>query len=144
MKLAITVMTAAVLMMGAASAAGADATEQKLMDIETATAKAFMQADTAAMSGILADDWMVQEASGRHNRAEMLAEMKSGKYKVTSMTNHDMHARVMGNVAFVQGMEDEKSTYGGEDTSGTYSWTDVFEMRGGKWVAVATQVTKVH
>jgi hypothetical protein len=59
------------------------------------------------------------------------------------MSNHDVNVRVMRNVAIVQGMDDEKSSYKGKDGSGTYSWTDVFEKRGGKWVAIASQVTKV-
>ena len=31
----------------------------------------------------------------------------------------------------------------GKDSSGTYSWTDVFQNRGGHWLAVASQTTKV-
>jgi hypothetical protein len=58
------------------------------------------------------------------------------------MTNHDVSARVMGNMAVVQGADDEKSSYNGKDTSGSYTWMDVFEKRGGKWVAIASQVTK--
>jgi hypothetical protein len=40
-------------------------------------------------------------------------------------------------------MDDEKSTAKGKDTSGTYTWMDVFEKRDGKWQAVASQITKV-
>jgi hypothetical protein len=43
----------------------------------------------------------------------------------------------------VQGFDDETSSENGKDTSGTYSWTDVFEKRNGHWVAVASQTTKV-
>jgi len=60
-----------------------------------------------------------------------------------SMTNHDVHVRLMHGIGIVQGMDDEKSTFKGKDTSGTYTWMDVFEMRDGKWQAVASQVTKV-
>jgi hypothetical protein len=48
----------------------------------------------------------------------------------------------MGDMAVVQGADDEKSTEKGKDTSGSYTWTDVFAKRGGKWVAIASQVTK--
>jgi hypothetical protein len=43
----------------------------------------------------------------------------------------------------VQGYDDETSSEKGKDTSGTYSWTDVFQKRNGHWVAVASQTTKV-
>lgn len=129
------------LMSGAAFAAGT--TEQKLMDMENGIAKAFVQKDTAFLSANLADSWMVQDSSGRHSKADAIADIKSGRFTMTSMTNHDMHVTVMGNVAFVQGMDDEKSSYAGKDTSGSYSWTDVLENRGGKWLFVSTQVTKM-
>jgi ketosteroid isomerase-like protein len=140
MKFAIALLTAAVMTAASASAAGA--TEQKLIDIENAIAKAFTQKDTATLSANMADDWMIQDSSGRHDKAGMIADVKSGKMTMTTMTNHDMHVRVMGNTAFVQGMDTEKSSYAGKDTSGTYSWMDVFEDRNGKWLAVATQLTK--
>jgi len=143
MNRTLTCAAAACLMGASAFAAGSTATEQKLIDLENATAKAFAQKDTAFFAANFADSWVVQDASGRHSKADMIADIKSGRMAVTSMTNHDMHVSVMGNVAFVQGMEDEKSSYGGHDSSGTYSWTDVAQMRGGKWQFVGTQVSKM-
>jgi hypothetical protein len=43
----------------------------------------------------------------------------------------------------VVGSDTEKSTYHGKDSSGQYSWTDVFVKRNGQWQAVASQSTKV-
>jgi hypothetical protein len=43
----------------------------------------------------------------------------------------------------VQGSDDEKSTHNGKDTSGTYTWTDVFQKRGGRWMVIASQDTPV-
>jgi hypothetical protein len=47
-------------------------------------------------------------------------------------------------MAFVQGFDDEVSSYKGKDNSGTYNWLDVWERRDGRWVSVATQLTRVE
>ena len=132
------------LMTGSAIAADMSTTEQKLVDMESAWSKAIVAKDTPAVSAIVADDWMGQNPGGkRENKVEMLADIKSGASAATSMTNHDVHVRMMGSdIAVVQGADDEKSMEKGKNTSGAYTWTDVFENRGGKWVAVASQVTK--
>ena len=43
----------------------------------------------------------------------------------------------------MQGADTETSSDGGKDTSGVYTWTDVYQKRGGKWMVVASQVTPV-
>lgn len=143
MKTLVSICTAMLLMTGSAIAADVSATQQKLVDMEAAWSKAMVAKDTAAVSAIVADDWSGQNPGGKmQNKAGLLADIKSGTSAATSMTNHDVSARVMGSMAVVQGADDEKSSYNGKDTSGAYTWMDVFEKRGGKWVAIASQVTK--
>jgi hypothetical protein len=43
----------------------------------------------------------------------------------------------------VHGLDTEKSSYKGKDTSGQYRFTDVFVKRNGLWHAVATHASKV-
>lgn len=143
MKVVICACTALMLATSAASAAEMSATEQKLVDMEATWSKAMTAKDTATISNIVADDWSGQNPGGKmQDKAGMLAEVKSGDLTATQMTNHDVHVRVMGKIAVVQGADDEKSSYKGKDTSGSYTWMDVFADRGGKWVAIASQVTK--
>lgn len=140
-SIASALLLATVIPAGAVSMTPA---QQQLVDIEAAWSKAMMQKDTTAIAGIVGDDWMGQNDSGKtEDKTSFLNDVKSGTIAVTSMSNHDVNVRVMRNVAIVQGMDDEKSSYKGKDGSGTYSWMDVFEKRGGKWVAIASQVTKV-
>ena len=54
-----------------------------------------------------------------------------------------MTLRVYGDTAVVHGLETEKSSYKGKDTSGQYRFTDVFLKRDGGWHAIATHVTRV-
>ena len=144
MKILICAGAAMLIVTGAAVAADMSATEQQLVDREAAWSKATVAKDPAAISGIVADDWMGQNDSGKtEDKSQLLGDLKSGTMSATSMTNRDVQVRVMDNIAVVQGADDEKSSLKGKDTSGAYTWMDVFEKRHGKWMAIASQVTKV-
>ena len=144
MKTLVCTCAALALMTGAAAAGGKMMKEQELIDLESTWSKATVQKDMATVASIVADDRMGQNESGKpEDKAHYLDELKSGKMASSSMTNHDVHVRLMHGMGIVQGMDDEKSTLKGKDSSGTYTWMDVFEMRDGKWQAVASQVTKV-
>lgn len=119
--------------------------EQDLVAREASWSKALVNHDMPMLKQIVAPDWTGQNQEGRRaDRAQFLNGIASGEDKISSMTNHDVHARVIGDVAIVQGMNDEVSTHKGKSTSGTYSWTDVFQKRNGQWVAIASQNTPVH
>lgn len=122
----------------------ADSGDAALIALEAKWTKAMLAKDTATLDTIVASDWMGQNPSGKMTtKAQMVADMTSGKNKITAMTNRDVHARVLGDVAVVQGADDETSSYDGKDTSGAYTWTDVFQKRGGHWMAIASQNTPV-
>jgi len=144
MKKAFSIFLATLIFTGAAAAKDMSPAEKKIVDLETTWSKAFVGKDIKTLSGIIADDWMGQEDSGKPtDKAALIGMVKTGDLTITKMTNRDLHVRIIGTVAIAQGSDDEKSTYKGKDTSGAYTWQDVFEMRGGKWVAIASQVTKV-
>ena len=114
--------------------------EQALMQMERDWGEALPKKDAATLDKILADDWVAQSSDGTQTKAEALAELKSGDYKLDSITQvGDMKVRVFGDTAVVTGNENEKSSYKGKDTSGRYIWTDVFVKRQGRWQAVASQ-----
>ena len=139
----ISVAVTAVLLGGFAAKAATPA-EQELVNLEAQWSKAGVDHDQAAVGRIVAADWAGQDKTGKvSHRADIIADMKSGKASATSVTNRDVHVRIMGDVAVVQGADDEKSKYDGVDTSGAYTWTDVFQKRAGHWVVVASQVTPV-
>jgi ketosteroid isomerase-like protein len=142
----IFIVGAAVLMLaGAAGAAcAAEDVTKALTDLEARWSAASLTQDTKAVDAILAPDWVGRSWNGKQsNKAKALAEMKDPTSKTTVIKNHDVVVRAFGNVAVVQGYDDETSVDKGKDSSGTYSWTDVFQNRGGHWVAVASQTTKV-
>jgi ketosteroid isomerase-like protein len=136
--LAVVVATAATLALGQGAKV-----EQSLMQMEREWVDAAQKKDADTLNRILADDWVGQGPTGTVTKAQALAELKSGESKLESITFGDMKVRVFEDTAVVAGTDDEKSSYKGKDTSGHYTWTDVFVKRQGKWQAVASQSTRV-
>jgi hypothetical protein len=141
----VIVGVAALMLSGAAGvAAAAEDVTKTLTDIEATWSASSMTQDAKVVDGILAPDWIGRGWTGRQsNKAKALAQVKDPTSKVTAIKNHDVVVRVFGNVAVVQGYDDETSVDKGKDSSGTYNWTDVFQKRDGRWVAIASQSTKV-
>ncbi|MFL6728235.1 MAG: nuclear transport factor 2 family protein [Sphingomicrobium sp.] len=145
MKTAIPVMLAVVLASAASAQPKAANNPQDLVNMEMAWSKAAVARDAAALSRIVAPDWTGQNHRGKmYNRAAMIHETTAGEEKLTSMVNHDVHVRFIGNDhAIVQGMDNESGVTKGKTVKEVYSWTDVYEKRGGHWVAIASQNTPV-
>jgi ketosteroid isomerase-like protein len=117
--------------------------EKELLQVERDWTQASLKGDATALGKILGDDWVGQGPAGTMTKAQVLDEMKSGDNKTDSITLGDMKVRVYGDTAVVTGSDDEKSSYKGKDTSGHYTWTDVFVKRKGRWEAVASQGTLI-
>ncbi len=144
MKRMISIVATSILLTCVAVAKDVPTAEKKINDYEAALGTAMIQKDTATLSKLVADDWTMQSESGTMGtKAGFIDDVRSGALVVTSFKLHDVHVRVLGNVAFVQGFDDEVSSYKGKSSSGTYNWMDVWENRGGQWVSVATQLTRV-
>jgi len=122
---------------------GKASVEQALMQMERDWTEAQLKKDAARLDKILADDWVGQGPPGITTKSQTLADLKSGDYKLDSITLGDMKVRVFGDTAVVTGSDDEKSSTKGKDTSGHYTWTDVFAKRRGRWQAVASQGTLI-
>ncbi len=145
MKRLVSILAASLLLTCTAIAKDVPATEKKIADFEADLGQAMIHRDIATLSKLVGDDWTIQNDSGATGtKAGFINDVQSGALVVTSFKLHDLHVRVIGNVAFVQGFDDEKSSYKGKENSGTYNWLDVWENRNGRWVSVATQLTKVQ
>jgi ketosteroid isomerase-like protein len=117
-------------------AATLKATEQAWIDAE-------LHHDPAAFEKLVADDWVAITPEGpSETKAERAAEIVKGT--VTSATLGPMNVRVFGDTAVVTGSDVETEIVHGKETTGYYVWTDVFVKREGKWLAVASQTTKVQ
>ncbi len=144
MKQLVSILAVSFLLASTAVAKDASTTEEKIAGYEADLGQAMIQRDIATLQKLVGDDWTIQSDSGTMGtKAGFINDVRSGTLVVSSFKLHDLHVRVLGNVAFVQGFDDETSSYNGKTNSGTYNWLDVWENRGGRWVSVATQLTRV-
>jgi ketosteroid isomerase-like protein len=146
MKRMIGLFAMSILLTGvAASATAVPTAETTINDAEAALGEAMIHKDLATLDRLVGRDWTMQSDSGTMGtKAGFLNDVRSGALIVKSFKLHDVHVRVLGDVAFVQAFDDEVSSYKGKDNSGTYNWLDVWEKRDGRWVSVATQLTRVE
>lgn len=122
----------------------AAAVEQTLKQMERDWNQATIAKDVEKVNRILADDWTGIDFRGTTvTKAETIEELKSGESGNQSVELGEITVKVFGNTAVVIGSDTEKSTYHGKDSSGRYTWTDVFVKRAGRWQAVASQSTKI-
>jgi ketosteroid isomerase-like protein len=128
----------------APAAAKAPSTAAAIKQLEHDWTDASKAGDADKLSQIIADDWSgVGPDGSKVTKAAFIDGYKSGKSKLESFEFGPMEVKVLGSVAVVQGSDTEKSMTDGKDSSGKYSWTDVFAKRDGKWVAVRSHLTKL-
>ncbi len=118
--------------------------EAQLIQLEHDYARALINKDRTFLMRFYAPDWRGGNWMGFWTKSRMINSLLDKRYVVKSMRLYDLRVRVMGNTAVVQGTDDEVTSMGGRDTSGKWTFTDVFERRGGRWVAVASQTTQVQ
>lgn len=118
--------------------------EREVINLENEWTNAYLHADTAALERIEAPRFVSTDMDGSlTGKAQDIAEVKSGAYKLQSFTPKSMKVHLFGDTAVVTYHGVQKGTSKGVDTSGTYAITDVFVRRGGRWQAVASQFTKL-
>ena len=122
--------------------AGADA---ELKTIEEQWLNAYMKSDAAFLKNLEADDFALVEPDGTVTTKDKDVKATTDKtFVLKSATLSDMKVRMIGdNGAVVTAMLKMSGTDEGKEFSGDFRGTDVFEKKGGKWMAVASQLTKV-
>lgn len=119
-------------------------TEQIITQIEQDWGVAIVKKDQAAIDRIEASEWMFSDEDGNlQTKTQVDTDLKSGVYNCESFKVDEVKVSVFGETAVVFGLETEKSTYKGMDSSGQYRFTDVFVKRNSVWQAVATHISKV-
>lgn len=117
--------------------------EAELIRLEHDYARALMTRDRAFLTRFYAPDWRGGNWMGFWSKSTMIKSILNARYVVKSMNVRDLKVRVMGDVAIVQGVDEEVTTVDGKDTSGKWAFTDVFARRDGQWVAVASHTSEV-
>lgn len=117
--------------------------ELALLQLERELSEAALRRDVAGLDRIFATEWAANTDGLVVKKAQILAELKSGVYKIESLTLSEMKAIVLGETAVAVGLSTAKSTYRGKDSSGQFRWTDVFKKRDGRWQCVSSYNNKV-
>jgi len=118
--------------------------EQELIKLENDLNNASVKPDVAALGRILADDWTLIDREGTVvNKAQALAEIKSGEDVTASAVADEMKVRVYGDAAVVLGRNTAKEQYKGKDISGQYRFTDTWIKKDGRWQCVASAGSKI-
>ena len=119
------------------------AEEQAVMQAERDLVNAAVKRDIPTLESYLGKEWTATNDGQVTSRAQILAELKSGAYKVESDAIRDLSVHVFGDVAVATMILDTKGTYKGADFSGLIRSIDFFVKRDGRWQVVSSQNTTV-
>jgi hypothetical protein len=118
--------------------------EAELIKLEQDYARALVAKNMTFLRNFYAPDWRGGNWLGFFTKSTLLKRLQDRRYVIKSMNVRDLRVRVLGNVAIVQGVDEEVTSMSGRDTSGIWGFTDVFARRGGRWVAISSQTTEIE
>ncbi|HEV7376103.1 MAG TPA: nuclear transport factor 2 family protein [Pyrinomonadaceae bacterium] len=117
--------------------------EQAILQIEHQYIQANLNADTATLNNILADDFTIRSRRGFTTKAERLALLESPDFAFKAINTDNVAVEVNGDMATVTGEASiETRHYDVEFTSPTYRFTRNYEKRDGHWQIVSVIVRR--
>ena len=152
MRIAVLVAWAAVAAWGQQGAKTAPKSEAKagsgvvedIKKIENERDQAMVRGDVGTLERLTSDDYTMVGATGHMSSKErMLADVKSGELKYSSIMLDDLNVRVYGTTAVVTGRRTVHGKHGAADFSGADRFLRVYVKQGGQWRAVAFQATRI-
>jgi len=114
--------------------------------LEDAWRSAILKSDTAAMSDLLADDFMGISPSGTlQNKDQMLAGMSSGRIHFSSLELSDRRVRFYGATAVVTSLATVTGSTAEGDISGSFRYTRVYVRSDQKqWKVVSFEASRIR
>lgn len=127
----------------AAQASGGGSTpEDSVRAVEMSRAQALLRADTAALSRMVADEFIEISRLGQiRTKVDNIRDIGSGDLRLQSVRYDSLVVRIYGDVAVLRGIADNTGTFRGFPFSGKIRYMRVFVRRDGRWQAVAMQQT---
>jgi len=120
--------------------------EKAVIKIEHDMSAALTKPDADAAAKMLAENFYAVNPDGStQGKAQFVADLKSGKFKLESNELDDMKVHVASaDMAIVTYRSTDKGNYEGHDLSGQYRWLDVLAKRNGTWQFIVSQGTKLQ
>ena len=131
---------------GLATASFGASADTELKAIEPQWLDAYMKSDPSCIKTVEAEDYTITEPDGAvSTKAQDIKSVTDKTFVLKSATMSDYKCRMIGdNAAVVTATLKMSGTDEGKEFSGDYRGTDVFEKKNGKWMTVASQLTKVQ
>jgi len=113
-----------------------------------AAAKAYdqaqMKSDKAALERLLAPDYRLFNSGGEvQDKASFIADSVAPDFHMNPFHVEEPLEQVMGDTALLGGVATLSGTSGGRPFTARLRFMDVWARRGGHWVVVFTQATRV-
>ena len=134
----VTVLLAAPFGASPATAQGSDAAA-KILALENKWSFSYQQRDVAAMSSLLADDFIITVEDGNtYSKSGYIAHAGDTRTKVEVSELLDMKVRLHGNTAVVTGQYHEVGTEKGKRYEYHDRLTDTWMLLDGRWQVIAS------
>jgi hypothetical protein len=114
-----------------------------LIRLERAYSKALIAKDRAFLESYYAPEFRGGNWMGFWTKSTMLKAVLNDRYSIRSMDLSNLDVKIAGTIGIVQGVSTEVTRVNGKDTSGRWGFTDIFELRSGRWVVIASQTSEL-
>lgn len=133
----------ALLLVGSGSPLAAQETpEDSVRVLESARGEALLRADTAALSRMVADEFVeISRLGTLRPKAANIRDIGNGDLHLTSIRYDSLLVRIYGDVAVLTGIADNTGTFHGVPFAGKIRYMRVFVRRDHRWQAIAMQQT---
>nr|AQQ74777.1 hypothetical protein [uncultured bacterium] len=141
----VAVVAAALLASGTAFAQEVKSDQQILVELERQWDAAFHRGDAAFIDTLLAEEFIATYGDGsRGDRARELSLAGDHSQQVDASRLDEFIIKTFGNTAVVWFTQILVGPVNGKPTEVRYRYMDVWVNRGGRWLAVASQSTRLN
>lgn len=106
--------------------------------------QSYVERNVAFLEQHLADEYVSTFPDGAVlDKQGEIAALLSGAVMLSEMRASEMRVRVYADAAVITGQSTIKARVKDRDESGQFRFTDVWIKRGERWLAVASQVTRI-
>jgi len=121
-----------------------DNVTKAIVAVDSERADAQVRKDFATLDRTLGDDLTYIHASGLvQNKAEFLADLKSGKRTYTLIRNSDVTVRLLKGAAVITAGSEIHVVHEGKENDLSIRVTEVYALRKAHWQLIAYQSTRV-
>jgi len=119
-------------------------TKQQVLKSEDLQNQALLKNDADLLGSMCAGDLAWTNASGvLLSKAQMLADLRSGKQKNETIKHEDIRLHVYGTTVVVTGLSTSTYQYKGKTFVGSRRFTNVWIKQRGRWMLVVHHVSAV-